>query len=247
MKIQGRELAPADLFVVLWRFLALILACALVGFAAGYALALRRTEVTYVASADVFVQAATVDEQVGQSSTEIALGRALATSCRDAVNSGSQALYDRVKGYFAAQEGWTDLSNITNGQLAAMVSASVESNAQIVRLTVTSQNGDLAIQLANAIAHELEDAMIGVIGACHISTNRYAESASSSVQTSKIIPLAGGVAFAFFAYMGALLFYILDPRVRDENELVAICPEGVPLLGTLCGLQEEGGARHDVL
>lgn len=234
METKERQLTVADLLLVLRRALLLMLACALLGGAVGYYLSSRNAKVTYTATSGVYVQASTVDMEVGPTSNEIALGRALALSCRQAIKNDT--LYNNVKAYFAKRqsEGWPDISGISNDAIGAMIDATVETNSQNVVITVTASNGKLAIYLANAIADEMEASVTDIIGACHIEPTKWAYTASAQAGSS---PVTGGVSGAIVgaavAYALMLVMYMFDPRVRDKKELSELYGDVMPLLGEL--------------
>ena len=243
MKTKGRQLTTVDLFRVLRRALLLVIACALLGGAAGYYLSSRGAEVTYTASSSVYVQASTVDMEVGQTSNEIALGRALALSCRDAIKNDT--LYNNVKDYFAkrADDGWPDISKVNNDSFGTMISAAVETNSQEVTITVVAKDGKLAIHLANAIADELESSVVDIIGACRVEPKKWAYTATPASTFSLTLAFAGALFGAFAAYALMLLLYVFDPRVRDAKELVEQYGEALPLLGEAASFEKKGGHR----
>lgn len=233
MQTKERQLTTADLFIVLRRALLLIVACALLGGAVSYWLAKRRASVTYTASSAVYVQASTVDMEVGPTSNEIALARALALSCCDAIKN--DALCNNIKAYFAqrAGDGWPDISHIDNNTLSAMITATTETNSQNVAITVTASDGRLAILLANAVADEMEASMVDIIGHCVITPASWAQVATATSTFSPTLAIVGVPVGAFGAYALVLLLYILDPRVRDRKELVELYEDELPLLGTI--------------
>ena len=241
MKTKGRQLTTVDLFYVLRRALLLVVACALLGGAAGYYLSLRRAEVTYTASSSVYVQVSTVDMEIGQTSNEIALGRALALACRDAMKNDT--LYNNVKDYFGDRldDGWPDISSVNNDAIGRMISASVETNSQVVNITVTAKDGRLAIYLANAVADEMESSVVDVIGACRIEPKKWAYTATAESTFSLTLAFAGALFGAFGAYALVLVLYLFDPRVRDRKELIAYYGEAMPLLGEVTTDVTRGG------
>ena len=243
MKTKARQLTTADLFIVLRRALLLMLACALLCGALGYYMAVRKTKVTYTASSSVYVQAITVDTGMGVASNDIALGRALALSCRDAMKN--DVLCNNVKAYFAARQayGWPDISGMDNDKLVAMISSEVQTNSQKVDITVTCSDGELAIYLANAVADEMERSVISIIGACKIEPSKWAYSAAAT-STFSLTPVYAGVVFgAFGAYALVLLLHIFDPRVRNKRELLQLCGDEVFFLGEVSAKQQKGGKR----
>lgn len=241
MKTKGRQLTTADLFVVLRRSLLLIVACALLGGAASYWLAGRRASVTYTASSAVYVQASTVDMEEGPTSNEIALARAMALSCCDAIKNDT--LCNNIKAYFAKRtgDGWPDISHIDNDTLSAMISATTETNSQNVQITVTASDGLLAIYLANAVADELEASMVDIIGNCIMTPASWAYKATPTSTFSATLAIVGVPVGAFGAYALMLLLYILDPRVRDRKELVELFEDELPLLGTVTATETKKG------
>ena len=243
MKTKGRQLTTADLFIVLRRALVLIVCCALLGGAATYWLANRRASVTYTATSGVYVQASTVNMDEGPTSNEIALARAMALSCCDAIKNDT--LCNNIKAYFADREGdgWPSISHISNDALGAMISATVEQNSQNVVITVTASDGHLAIRLANAVADEMEASMVDIIGSCSITPAKWAYSASATTTFSKTLATSGVLVGAFGAYALVMLLYILDPRVRDEKELLDLYENDLPLLGTVSAEEPKKGGR----
>lgn len=241
MKTKGRQMTTADLFIVLRRALLLMLVCALLGFAASYFLASRRASVSYTATSSVYVQASSVNINVGPTSNEIALARAMALSCCDAIKN--DVLCNNVKAYFADRQehGWPDISQMNNDSLGAMITATVETNSQNVTVTVTCADGKMAIYLANAIADVMEKSLVDVIGSCSITPAQWAYTASASSTFSKTLAIVGAPVGAFGAYAVMLLLYLFDPRVRDKKELLAHFGEDLPLLGEVTATEEKKG------
>ena len=231
MKTKGRQMTTADLFIVLRRALLLMLVCALLGLAASYWLASRRASVSYTATSGVYVQASTVNINAGPTSNEIALARAMALSCCDAIRN--ETLCNNIKTYFAAraEHGWPDISGIDNDKLGSMISAASDINSQNVAITVTCPDGRLAIYLANAIADEMENSLVDVIGNCSITPAKWAYTAAANTTFSKTLAIVGAPVGAFGAYALMLLIYLFDPRVRDKKELLEYVGEDLPLLG----------------
>ncbi|MBQ8351133.1 MAG: hypothetical protein IJY20_03700 [Clostridia bacterium] len=243
MKTKGRQLTTADLFIVLRRAIALIVVCAILGFGASYWLASRRASVSYTATSGVYVQASTVNINAGPTSNEIALARAMALSCCDAIRN--EELCNNIKAYFAARadKGWPDISRMDNDTLGSMISATTDVNSQNVTITVTSGDGRLAIYLANAIADEMEDSLVDVIGNCSITPAKWAYTASATSTFSKTLAIVGAPVGAFGAYALMLLLYIFDPRVRDQKELLEHFGEDLPLLGEVTATKKQKGGR----
>lgn len=241
MKTKGRQLTTVDLVVVFRRSLVLMLAAALLGGVISYFLAARRATVSYTAVAEVYVQTTTVDMEEGPTSNEIALARAMAKSCCDAIKNDT--LCNNIKRYFTdrAGDGWPDISSIGNDTLGAMMAATVAENSQNVTITVTAGNGELAICLANAIADEMEKSLTDVIGNCSITPTKWAGTASPTSTFSKTLAIVGAPVGAFGAYAVMLLFYIFNPRVRDKKELEEQFCSDVPLLGAVRATEEKKG------
>lgn len=241
MKTKGRQLTTADLVAVFRRSLVLMLAAALLGGVISYFLAARRASVSYTAVAEVYVQTTTVDMEEGPTSNEIALARAMARSCCDAIKNDT--LCNNIKRYFAerAGDGWPDISAVGNDTLSAMMTATVAENSQNVTVTVTAGDGKLAICLANAVADEMERSLADVIGNCSITPSKWAGAASASSTFSKTLAIVGAPVGAFGAYAVMLLLYIFDPLVRDKRELEEQFCSDVPLLGAVHATEGKRG------
>ena len=233
MKIKERLITVSDILTVLRRYFLLIIAAAVVFGAAGYLYAVKTTTVTYEASSGVYVQMADVDMEVGPTSTQISLARAMAASCKNAIRS--EAVYQNAKAYFAEQRKtdskWEDISSMSNDKLRSMVECTVESNSQYVTITVTASTASMAVHLANAIAGVLEVSVVDVIGNCRIDPTTVARGATATSDFSPTLALTLAVVGAFLAFCGMFAVYFFNPRVRISD--INTCYQGVSLVGDL--------------
>ena len=112
MKLKERRIGLNDFLVVIRKFYFLIIAGALVLGGAGWLTASRSVEENYTASSMVYVQTVSTDMDIGTSSTETALARALAASCVTVMKN--DALVKNVRRYFAErradspEENWEE-------------------------------------------------------------------------------------------------------------------------------------------
>lgn len=233
MKIKERLITVSDILTVLRRYFLLIIAAAVVCGAAGYLYAVKTTTVTYEATSGVYVQMADVDMEIGPTSTQISLARAMAASCKNAIRS--EAVYQNAKAYFAEQRKtdpkWEDISAVSNDKLRSMVDCTVDSNSQYVTITVTASTASMAVHLANAIAGVFEVSVVDVIGNCRIDPTTVARGATATSDFSPTIALTLAVVGAFLAFCFLFAVYFFNPRVRISD--VRTCYEGVSLLGDL--------------
>ena len=237
MKLKERRIGLNDFLVVIRKFYFLIIAGALVLGGAGWLTASRSVEENYTASSMVYVQTVSTDMDIGTSSTETALARALAASCVTVMKN--DALVKNVRRYFAErradspEENWEDLSVYSDSALLGMISAYNEANRQDILITVTAPTPSLAAHLANAVAGELEVSVVDVIGNCMILPVSAAGTATRNrVDARRSTALTGALLGAVLVYVILVAIRLCDRTLRrgEEAEDYAVW---LPLLGTV--------------
>lgn len=238
MKLRERKLSLADMLAVLKKSCLLILACALVGAAAGWLYAARQVTESFTAVSSVYVQTVSADLDAGATANDTALGRAMATNCREVMLNNRLA--ENVRRYFAERradspdEGWENIDSYSDARILGMITVAVETNSQTLVISVTAPTASLACHLANAVAGETEVSVVDIIGNCLVLPNAAATSAiRTRVDQRRSTAVLGAVGFGAAAYAVLLVLHFINRRVRTAGEAEEDYAPILPHLGTL--------------
>ncbi len=135
---------------------------------------------------------------------------------------------DRVLDKVVAETG----TGISTEKLKMMISAASLNETEMFEVTVTSREPKLSADLANAIAHIAPAEISQIIQGSSAEIVDYAK--APKTYSSPNYSSRGTLGFAIGALLAILAIFLvhaLDVRVKNEEDLAAIC--SVPVLGTI--------------
>ncbi len=127
---------------------------------------------------------------------------------------------------------------LTPGQIRGMLSAEPVGETEMFRVTITSPNPRMSADLANAIAavapaeiaQIIEGSSAKIIDEAKVPAGRC--SPSYTINT-----IVGGMVGAVLASIVFIMQYLLDVRVKSEEDLRKICD--IPVLGVIPNLTDD--------
>ncbi len=127
---------------------------------------------------------------------------------------------------------------LTAGQIRGMLSAEPVEETEMFRVTITSPNPQMSADIANAIAaiapseiaQIIEGSSAKIIDAARVPKGR--SSPSYTVNT-----VVGAMVGAVLAALVFVVQYLLDVRVKSEEDLKIICD--IPVLGVIPNLTDD--------
>ncbi len=236
MKRRETLLFLPEVLSVLRRAWFVVLAAALLVGGVAYLTRDRGGISAYTATAVVQINTPGYDmsnTDAAKNASEIPLARAIAA--RISKMGITDQTISAMRTYFAAQGSWEDLSSYENDAIRQMLSYENESATQKLTVVATSKSDTLSVHLANAAAAVMNDSLTPIVGEfVVILQSRATAAVPVLVEGDSIAKIAAlAILGAVFGYMGAYLFFLLDPRVRSAAALCQVSDERLPLLSAL--------------
>lgn len=222
MNENNVEIDLRELFIVLLKRTWIVVLCAVILGAAVLVYTVNFVSPLYEASVTIYVNNNSSKDSTSISSSDLAVALRLVTTYVNIIKSN--AVLDKV-----IEE--TGLS-LTSGQIRSMLSASAMDETEMFKVTISSPNPQMSADIANAIAaiapgeisEIIEGSSAKIIDYARVPTSR-----SSPSYTKNAI--LGAVIGAVLAVVVIVMQYLLDTRIKNEEDLAKIC--AIPVLGVI--------------
>jgi capsular polysaccharide biosynthesis protein len=121
---------------------------------------------------------------------------------------------------------------ITAAQLRSMITAEAIGETEMFEVTVTTPNPQLSADIANAIAKVAPTEIAHIIDGSTAKVIDYAKVPTRQASPNYMMnALIGGAIGAVLVVLVLFLQYMMDTRVKNEEDLTRICP--IPVLGVI--------------
>jgi succinoglycan biosynthesis transport protein ExoP len=217
-----------DYIRILQKSWILIVACTLLGVAAGAGVSIAATP-KYVSTSDLYVS---VRSGADSASSELVQGTSFA---RQAVSSYVSIVNSAIVLDPVIEELGLD---ITSRQLSGMVTASSPLNTVLIQITVSNENPELAAAIANSVGTNLAEVVVDVLekpegeGQSLVRIETVQPAVPSPSPSSPNVPLNLALGFLVGLALGvgaAVLRSVLDTRIHSAHDIEAVTDK--PLLG----------------
>ena len=225
---ESREIDLKEILSVLKSKLWLIAICAVLVAALVFMYTALFVTPMYTAQISVYVNNRTNNNTNGIASGDVAVAIQL-------VNTYIHILQDD-----AVLEQVIEKANLnyTTAQLKSMVNAEVVEDTEVFRVSVSSPDPVLSARIANTIAEVAPTAISNIIEGSNAKVFSPAKvPTKASSPNYGLNTIVGALVGAFLAAVGAILFNLLDVRVKSEADLQKICP--IPVLGMIPQLTDD--------
>lgn len=225
---QNFEIDMKVILKVLLKRVWIILLCAAVTGTASLIYTMNFVAPRYQASVTMYVNNNSSKDNNYVSSNDLAVALRLVTTYVNIIKS------DRVLDRVIDETGLM----LTASQVRSMISAEPEGETEMFRVTVTSPNPQMSADIANTIAklapaeiaEIIEGSSAKIIDEARVPRNRSYPSYTISAVVGAVV---GGILAAFVF----VLMYVLDVRIKTEEDLKNICD--VPVLGVIPNLSND--------
>ena len=220
---QTKEIDLKRLGTALLKRAWLILLCIVIVGTSVYIYTDKVIKKEYTATVSIYVTNRSADSQSGFISSSD-----LATSQRLVVTYINVLMSDYVLDPVADRIG---RQGLTAEALRGMITAESPDETEVLYISVTNKNKELAKEIANAIVDVAPAQIEGMVNG---STAKKLDYARKAIQTAPNVTnntIVGAAVGAMIAVVFICLQVILDVRVKDEEDLARICD--VPVLGNI--------------
>ena len=127
---------------------------------------------------------------------------------------------------------------LTASQIRGMLSAEPVDETEMFEITITSPNPQMSADIANAIASVAPAEIAEIIeGSSAKIIDEAKVPVSRSSPSYTLNALVGGMVGAIFSALVFILHYLLDKRIKSEEDLKEICE--IPVLGVIPNLTDD--------
>lgn len=237
---ESRDVLEIDLWKLLLLYLRrwrLILLCGLAGAVIALVYTANFITPLYRASVTVYVNSVKASQQVDYiSASNLATAQQLVNTYVNIIRS------DTVLEKVVDSAGL----EYTAAQIRCMMTAAQVDETELFTVYISHPNPEMAAKIANAVARvapgEIEEFVEGsstkIIDYAKVPTSRYTPSYRKNT-------LLGGVVGCFLAVLYVTLLYLLDVRIKSEEDLTQLFD--LPMLGQIPAFSEEDDKKKPSL
>lgn len=225
---QNIEIDLGIVAKVLLKRIWIILLCAILVGVGSLIYTVNFVQPMYQANVTMYVNNNSSKDNQYVSSSDLAVALRLVTTYVNIIKS------DRVLERVIEDTGLM----LTTSQVRAMISAEPEGETEMFRVTVTSANPQMSADIANTIAKVAPAEIAEIIeGSSAKIIDEARVPQKHSYPSYGVRAVVGFLIGGFLAIFVFVLMYLLDIRIRSEEDLKNICD--VPVLGVIPNLTND--------
>lgn len=220
---QTREIDLRRLGAALLKRVWVIVLCAALLGTAMFIYTDKMVTKQYKATVSIYVTNRSAEAQSGMiSSSDLATSQRLVVTYINVLKS--DYVLDKVAARISRK-------GLDAAALRGMITAESPDETEVLYISVTSSNRELAKEIANAVVDVAPGCIMEIVENSTAKPLDYAKKATQCAPNVTSNTFLGIILGAAIAVMGVCLQVLLDVRVKDEEDLARIC--NAPVLGNI--------------
>lgn len=216
------EINLREFFGLLLKRFWMIALCALVVGGSAFLYARKNVLPKYEASTTIYINNNSGRDANYVSSGDLAVALRLVASYVNIIQS------ERVMDKVIEETGLP----LVPAQLRSLISAEPMGETEMLKVTVSTANPQISADIANAVAKVAPGEITEIIEGSSAKIVDYAKVPQGpSTPSNTTYAALGAAAGAVLAVVVILLQMVMDVRIKNEEELIKICP--IPVLGSI--------------